>query len=265
MPIIEVYSEAYAKFTQDFATGTMNTEILLRAMSRYAGQVLALYQARQCNYQDCLDTVADLFRRMDSATKERESNRMTEIANQLGAETLFTDTKGSRSKAWFENTRKEFLSGVAVNCVVCAIVNPEIGMSASHKNTVTIEAFKQMASDMMSGRPINTSGYSTIVKKSDLEKVITTTIDEAFQEFKGLTPNFPLNDTQILVCGISKIHPLIKRDIERFIATKVREQTTFQDGRGNKNMALRTNIGKELGVMYKAGIQEPGFYNLGFR
>jgi len=237
-------------------------------MSKYASQVLTLYQTRQCSYQDCLDTVADIYQQMDSATKKNESNRMTTVAKQLGAETLFTDTKGSRSKEWFKKTGKEFWSGIAVNCVVCAIVNPEIGMAASHKNTVTtvtIDGFKQTAGEMMSGSHTANPGYSNIVKKTDLEKVIVTTVDEAFQEFKGLTPNFPLDGTQILVCGISQIHPLIKRDIERFTANQIRAHAMLQDGRGNKNVALRTNIGKEMGVMFKEGMPEPKFYNLGFR
>lgn len=220
--------------------------------------------------------ITDLLVELNRKLLQSESANLAYAAQKAGFETLTTDTQGRRSIEWFKTHNKPFATGVATRCLVCAIVNGQVGMAASHRNTITVADFEYSIRRSLDDRQFRQSLeddsplLGTMVTPESLRGLVSLTVNQTFDEFSQLAPGgIPVTGTSILFAGLNylsmeELNPVVG------IAMKVMHKRISKEGKmlGVKK-EIRLNIGglgKELGVIWGGpnhpSHSEPTFYSL---
>lgn len=205
-----------------------------------------------------VDRIGELFEIFYADCLRVESAAWTEYAREKGFETLTTDTHDARSAEWFERTGTPFATGIASNCIVCAIINPDVGMAASHRNTVTKGDYKRFMRRLLEDKRLRKvsldSPFGYYVSPSSLSSSVSIATNQAFDEFSKLAPNgIPPQGTSIYFTGLDylsepQIQPVI--DIaNRTISKRVATEGKMLGVKKTIDMEFGT-IGKVSGVVY---------------
>lgn len=182
-------------------------------------------------------------------------------ARSKGYETLTTDTQGHRPNQWFSETGFSFSTGTARPCAIAAIIHPEIGIAAAHRNPVNTKVIRRLleeASDQWSLRTDHLIASAFASRLTDLnEEEITSTLSQttsdALSEFQTLAnktghASAPTNGTSLILCGMDGL-PTQPPYLTPVIEQTLRNHPIFHGRRRGRN----TNMGVLFDFFGQAG------------
>lgn len=248
----------------------------LSSQAMIAAGLMELYDRGQIDATTVLKHITELANIVNQGVLRIESAAIKKFAEETGIESLTTDTRGSRSESWFISSGKPFTTGVATNCVVCAVVHPNLGMAASHRNTVRTDDYISFFARALTDKRLrdismkNPSPYEVMVTPASVAASVEQTINEAFDEFTVLTPKgIPSEGTQIYLGGLDylnarQLQPMIEAGTQT-----VRKRIAKDRGpiRGPIRMSLEYGgLGNAVGIIYGGtrhpDYSTPQFYNM---
>ena len=182
-----------------------------------------------------------------------EKKVISERDKEFGMETQTTDTVGAHNLEWFTRTNLIYATGIPTSGIAAAIVHPEIGMSAAHRNLVTIEdvihliltsANSPIAQNMIE----NAASLSALAISNDsLTATAAKTISDALSAFRRLAHGgIPITGTYIMLVGGSLLNSTQQKVVIDAIRQTVGSHQTMNDGRALK-IGRTINIGNEIG------------------
>ena len=251
----------HAAIASQYRQGEVADEALVRSQTRLMLETAGRVRAGRLSVDEAKSGIARLFELTNEAARAVEIGRMEEWAGRDNCETLTTDTRGARSKLWFERTGKEFLTGVVENCVVCAVLHPEVGMGAAHNNTVVKKDFVDLAEKWLQNPTNLPTTFNQRVSVARLQERIELTVNGAIEEFCGIAPEgFPLSGTMVIVAGVGELLPERIPALVEHAVRVVNQNRYLKDGRGAKQVRFKSFLGQKVGVAYTTVTDEPRLY-----
>lgn len=208
------------------------------------------------------------------AVLQVESENVAEHTFKSGYESLTTDTKDYRSLEWFNSSGLAFSTGMASVCAVAAIVHPEIGMAASHRNPFNRQVItKYLENNLDKGSltdflpNFSDSGF---LSTEDYESTFTLTIGEAFEEFAKLckqsNQTIPEDGTRVFVSGMETLRN--QEEMAVYIVQQVLPQSSpfFSGVSRGRNVSVNVDtglLGQPGGFIY-GGPNHPEYSEVNF-
>lgn len=222
------------------------------------GNIMDAYYNQKLRKKDAVNAMARIQKMTYDGVLRMESKLMVERAAQYGYETLTTDTTGGRSADWFNQTGKAFATGVASTCVACAIINPDIGMAASHRNMVTMDNVVRIYDRGLDDRQFvqqlerGANLYDIMIPPNTLRQVVDTAMNEAFNQFQILAPGgMPYEGNIVMMSGMDWATPdKIDFAINAGMQTLKHRVSTEGKLKGQKGLTFYQELGKDGGIIY---------------
>lgn len=202
-------------------------------------------------------------------TLQEEKVRVAEEARAGGFESLTTDTKGARSRQWFEETGLAFSAGWATRCIAVAVWHPDIGMGAAHRNTFSLKDFERVIRARLKEQNplalISALSSRPDTPEASFKAHLQTAVNDAFYQFEGLfrqggITTFPSQGTDILWIGCDFLDPAKQALYNQFIQGEVIPSIPLlHDGRAKltgRNITLSPHLGK-AGAIITGGPNHP--------
>ncbi len=199
------------------------------------------------------------------AYKEEKAN-IYELGRKNGMESLTTDTSGHRSAEWFRDSGKVFATGVASNCLIVAITHPNVGMAASHRNSVHEDILRKVFRSIADGsmHSYGSRAIDEMLTMGDLDDLVKKTVGEAVKEFAQLNQSeLTPEQLSIVVTGLDfttvSMRPFITDAFQTGLYSALGDDI-FSSLRGEPFQAqIRTGIGE--GLLY-GGAHHPNYREL---
>jgi hypothetical protein len=209
--------------------------------------------------------VTPAYARAQIIAKADEQAKIKAYGEELGFESLTTDTAGFRNAEWLRTSGKEFATGVASRCLICAVYHPEVGVAAVHKNPITLPIYVKAA--IRNARlflPDQYTHSSTMFTKEELDQFTKETIAEAFAQFDQLNPpSLKEQEVAIHIIGLDFLDPTTN-PINQACADGLMEAGTFREYLGGATFQALIEAGIGGGYMYGSPDKPNPSYYAGF-
>ena len=183
----------------------------------------------------------------------------SEADEEKGWDTQTTNTVGAHDLKWFSETGLIYASGVPTTAVAVVAYHPSIGMSAAHRNFVTIEdvirSITNTVDSPLAKEMFNNTSESQLIRmiisKESLHATIRKTVSDTITAFNKIAcSNIPTDGLYIMLVGGNF---LTKPSIDNLMATAV--QTIRNHQAMNNGKASKT--GRKINYLNLLGDEEP--------
>ena len=234
-----------------------HTQLLLLAVP-YVDQ----YQAKKISEKSLIKGLRQVLYPEYARILKLEKDAVARADLELGVVSQTTDTNGSRELDWFEQTGLSYSTGIPSSTIAVAVIHPEIGMSAAHKNLITIDDVIQLvattAKSPVAQKMIETAERCSvgrmIASNESLSDSVRRAVGVAMTDFARLThKGIPTEGTSIAIMGGDFLVPSQAAALTEVAKQVIQTHPAMNDGKA-KHGGRKINFSSELGESDPSGM-----------